>query len=146
MDLLLNRTDRDLAYTGGILSLIMEEAHLPSQPICQTLEDPIRNFGQQGEGKIKGRTAIPPGRYRLILSMSTRFRKVMPELLNVPFFDGIRIHPGNTVEDTDGCLLVGQRRVRANLIDSRSAYARLMTILEKADAKKEKVYLTIVNS
>ncbi|GAB4042191.1 DUF5675 family protein [Spirosoma litoris] len=146
MELLLKRTDRTEAYTGGILGQVLMENALPFVPICQTLEDPIREFGPHGEGKIKSKTAIPPGRYRVILSLSTRFKKVMPELVNVPFFAGIRIHPGNTVDDTDGCLLVGQQRVKNELIDSRSAYARLMTILEKADAKKEKVFLTIVNS
>ena len=146
LELIVNRTERTTGYTGGILSLLMDETHLPSQPICQTLEDPIRPFGEHGEGKVHGSTAIPPGRFRVILSMSTRFKRVMPELVNVPFFAGIRIHPGNTPEDTDGCLLVGSQRIKGSLINSRSAYTRLMTLLENADRTKEKVFITIVNS
>lgn len=145
MELLLNRTDRTADYTGGILSVVSTDARLPNKPVCQTLEDPIRNISPTGEGKINGRTAIPAGRYRVILSYSNRFKKVMPELVNVPHFLGIRIHYGNTVEDTDGCILVGQRRVRQNLTESRKAYERLMALLEKADETKEKVFITIVN-
>lgn len=146
MELKLNRTERTPLYTGGILSLVMDEPNLPSQPICQTLEDPVRVLGPKGEGKVQNKTAIPAGRYRVVLSLSNRFKKVMPELVNVPYFLGIRIHPGNTVDDTDGCVLVGTRRAGSALTDSRAAYARLMTVLERADETKEKVFITIVNS
>ncbi len=144
MELILHRTARTDAFTGGILSLV-SEAGLPDKPICQTLEDPIRNLGLNGEGKVHGRTAIPAGRHRVILSYSNRFKKVMPELVNVPFFDGIRMHTGNTVDDTDGCILVGTRRVEGYLSDSRAAYSRLMPLLQAADLRKEKVFITIVN-
>ena len=146
MELIVNRTDRTDTYTGGVLSQVIPDGPVAQVPICQTLEDPIRSIGPHGEGKIAGRTAIPPGRYRIVLSYSNRFKRVMPELVNVPCFLGIRIHVGNTVEDTDGCLLVGTRRVRASLVESRPAYARLMTLLEAADRTKEKVFITIVNS
>ena len=74
-----------------------------------TLEDKFRE--QKGvpvcEWKIPHETAIPCGTYPLIIDMSTRFKKLMPHILNVEGFDGIRIHAGNTAEDTEGCILLG---------------------------------------
>jgi hypothetical protein len=123
-----------------------EHMSLPNLPICQTLEDTFHEIGANGAGKIAGKTCIPPGRYRVVLSFSNRFKRVMPELVNVPHFLGIRIHVGNTVEDTDGCILVGNRRKGGYLEESRLAYARLMQLLESADRAHEKVFITIVNS
>lgn len=146
MELVLNRTALASGYTGGLLLLKSQDALLPDKPICQTLEDTYRTIAPDGSGKINSQTAIPTGRYRVILSYSNRFKKVMPELVNVPHFLGIRIHTGNTVNDTDGCILVGARRKEGYLEESRPAYARLMTLLEAADRTKEKVFITIVNS
>ena len=97
---------------------------------CHTLEDVIRPRGE----KVRSKTAIPPGCYRIILTMSNRFKKIMPEVLNVPMFTGIRIHSGNTAKDTAGCLLVGQTRsVETRSIGrSRAAYKALMLKLTAA--------------
>ena len=110
---------------------------------CHILEDVIRPAGE----KVHSKTAIPPGRYRLILSMSNRFKKIMPEVLNVPMFTGIRIHSGNTAKDTAGCLLVGQTRsVETRSIGrSRAAYKALMIKLKAALDAGETIDITYVN-
>ena len=110
---------------------------------CHTLEDVIRPAGE----KVRNKTAIPPGRYKLILSMSNRFKKIMPEVLNVPMFTGIRIHSGNTAKDTAGCLLVGQTRsIETRSIGrSRFAYTALLLKLRAALKAGETIYITFVN-
>lgn len=75
--------------------------------VCWTLEDKVRDLGPHGEGKVWGQTAIPEGRYRVIINLSQRFGRFMMRLLDVPHFTGILIHGGNTDEDTHGCILVG---------------------------------------
>ena len=110
---------------------------------CHTLEDVIRPTGE----KVRNKTAIPPGRYKLILSMSNRFKKIMPEVLNVPMFTGIRIHSGNTAKDTAGCLLVGQTRsIETRSIGrSRFAYTALLLKLRAALKAGDTIYITFVN-
>lgn len=71
-----------------------------------TCEDCDRHL-ENGGKKVPGETAIPRGRYQVILSMSNRFEKIMPEIRNVPGFTGVRIHGGNTAKDTAGCPLLG---------------------------------------
>lgn len=75
---------------------------------CFTMEDPIRNLGPMGEGKIPGKTAIPAGRYEVVEQDSPRFGPGTLTLKDVPHFSYIRIHAGNTPKDTDGCVLVGE--------------------------------------
>jgi len=105
---------------------------------CFTLEDCVRPV------KIKGITAIPAGAYEVVISFSERFQKPLPLLLNVPNFDGIRIHPGNTDRDTEGCILVGQTKQADSIGDSRKAFQALFSRLQQA-AKKEKIFIEVVN-
>ncbi len=109
---------------------------------CETLEDKVRPIS---EAKVLGDTAIPLGKYEVIVSFSNKFRQYMPLLLNVPGFTGIRIHSGNTTGDTIGCILVGQSRTDSWLGNSRLAYRRLFPLIRNA-SKIGKVYIEIVNA
>ena len=104
---------------------------------CYTLEDKVRAV------KIGGKTAIPSGIYEIVISFSQRFKKRLPLLLNVPNFDGIRIHPGNTAKDTEGCILVGTSAGTDKVLQSKIAFNKLFTRLEQA-AKKEKIFIQVV--
>lgn len=96
--------------------------------LCHTLEDTDRYLDRKGiQAKIYASTAIGAGKYDVRISMSNRFKKMMPELLNVPGFTGIRIHSGNIAEDTEGCILVGNARGKDRILDSRSAFEALMS-------------------
>lgn len=103
---------------------------------CFTLEDKVRDV------KIKSITAIPKGRYELVINYSNRFKQLMPLLLNVPNFEGVRIHWGNYSSDSDGCILLGTTKSVNMVGNSRLAYSKLITLLQQA-IKKEKIFITI---
>ena len=112
---------------------------------CDTLEDPIRDLNNDGdlhdigEKKIWGDTAIPKGIYTVILSYSPKFKKILPRLLNVPNFDGILIHGGRLITtkiDTHGCILVGENKVKGQLINSKETIKNLIIkLLDSGDKK-----------
>lgn len=104
---------------------------------CNVLEDVVRPDGV----KVFGETAIPKGIYKVVLTMSNRFKKVLPLLLNVPMFDGIRMHGGNTAADTHGCLLVGINDVKGRVNHSQETMSKLMPVLENA---KDEITIEIV--
>jgi hypothetical protein len=119
-----------------------------SERWCWTCEDAVREQRgvPVGQWKVPGETAIPEGTYRVILSQSTRFGgQLMPELLHVPGFTGIRIHSGNTSLDTEGCVLVGTETDGTQVLHSREAYAMVKERLVEADSTGDHVYLAIVN-
>ncbi len=116
------------------------ELYIDDAFLCFTLEDRIRRAGF----KVKRETAIPPGRYDLVIDWSNRFQRLMPHVLYVPMFEGIRIHAGNTHADTEGCLLVGTARDVDKVLHSRNAYALLFPKLVEA-CKREKVTITYEN-
>ena len=104
---------------------------------CWTLEDVVR------EVKIPGETAIPAGRYAVRLSLSQRFQKLLPEILTVPGFTGIRIHAGNTQADTAGCLLVGRIRAVDRVEESKLALMHVMEQLRRATTAGDPITITI---
>lgn len=104
-----------------------------------TLEDVVRGAGE----KIPGDTAIPEGRYKVIITHSPRFGKELPLLLNVPNFEGVRIHSGNTAKDTEGCILVGRKRVPNAVQESRAAFDELFRKLHIARLAAEEVWIEI---
>jgi hypothetical protein len=114
---------------------------------CFILEDAIRE--QPGKPvalwKVKGRTAIPAGTYAVVITESARFRRPLPLLVDVPGFSGIRIHSGNTHEDTEGCLIPGRARGVATVKESGVAFRALFAKLEAAIAAGEQIHISIVN-
>jgi hypothetical protein len=93
---------------------------------CDTLENPVRPEGV----KIPNETAIPYGTYEVIVNFSPKFKRVLPRLLNVPMFDGILIHRGNSVKDTSGCILVGENKVKGMVLNSTPYEEKLVELLK----------------
>ena len=106
---------------------------------CDTIEDTDRGLYQTmplAEIQAKKKqdiTAIPYGKYKVVLSMSPRFRKILPEILNVPGFAGVRIHSGNTQYDSSGCLILGKNTIKGKVTNSRYYVAEFIKRLEKAN-------------
>ena len=123
------------------------EVTVMDQHLCYVLEDVVRE--KVGvpvtEWKVNGETAIPAGRYEIIIDMSTRFGKMLPRLLNVPGFDGIRIHPGNTDHDTEGCLLPGVEVAPGNntVLHSRAAFVMWYALLARTIHSGERCYIKV---
>ena len=107
---------------------VFGELFIDGSFFCYTLEDKERDI------KIKAETAIPKGTYKVILNQSSRFKRILPLLIDVPNFEGIRMHPGNTNHDTEGCILVGKTRGEDFIGKSRKAFTSLF---EKMKLAKE---------
>ena len=110
--------------------------------LCDTLEPTWRDY-KNGAYKVKGRSAIPEGRYAVVISFSLKFKQWLPILLGVPKFDGIRIHAGNTAADTEGCILVGKNKLVGQVVDSRIWLHRLKQKIVEAKSRGEPVWITI---
>ncbi len=113
MKITVKRTFKGTEYTIGKL-------YIDGHYFCDTLEDTVRKV------KIAGKTAIPTGTYKVKKTMSPRFQKILPEILNVPNFTGVRIHAGNTAADTDGCLLLGLNKEKGKVLCSQNTMAFFM--------------------
>lgn len=137
MKLTLKRDLKTEFYTAGELSV-------DGTFLCWTLEDAVRTLGPKCEGKVPARTAIPAGTYEVAITFSNRFKKLLPLLMNVPCFEGIRIHSGNTADDSEGCILVGlEKSASGAVFKSRAAFDLLMSKIKSVN-KKEKVFIEIV--
>ena len=103
---------------------------------CDVLEDVDRGLDSSMteseilEKKVKGQTAIPTGHYVINITYSPKYKRMMPLLLDVKGFSGIRIHSGNTSKDTEGCLLVGKNKKVGMVLESRDTYQRLFKMME----------------
>ena len=151
MELILERIAKRKTYTIGRLYIqrrVDDEylAGTENQYFCDTLEPTWRDY-EHGGYKVKGRSAIPEGRYAVVISFSPKFKQWLPILLGGPEFNrkwqGIRIHAGNCSEDTEGCILVGKNRVIGKVLDSRIWVHRLKQKIVEAKSRGEAVWLTI---
>ena len=130
-------------YTIGTLSI-------DGVQFCDTLEDKNRDHNKDGdlndpgEGKVYAKTAIPFGTYKVIVNRSPKFKRDLPRLLDVPHFEGILIHRGNTAKDTAGCILVGENKVKGKVINSTQYEVKLVEILTAAQNRHEQITIEIV--
>lgn len=149
MDLTLKRIARRETYTIGHL-------YIDGKYFCDTIEDTDRGLKQSlpqsvnAAKKRKGVTAIPEGKYLVVMNVkspkfSTRKQYdwcggYLPRLVNVPAFDGVLIHIGNTAKDTEGCLLVGKNTQVGKVLDSTATFKELY---QRLKAAKDRIYITI---
>lgn len=149
MELTLKRIARRDTYTIGRLSI-------DGKYFCDTVEDRDRGLDQRQPLQVniarkkKGVTAIPVGRYRVTLAVrSPRFSAkkqyafcngFLPRLINVPAFDGVLIHIGNTAQDSEGCILVGENKEVGKVINSTATFQRLYAKLKES---KDEIYITV---
>ena len=136
MEVTLTRIAKRETYTIGRLAI-------NGTYFCDTLEPTWRDIGVGRPGrKVMGRTAIPEGRYPLVVTFSPRFKRWLPLLLNVPQFSGIRIHSVNTADDTEGCILPGLNTSRGRVTDSYLWERRLVAELGRRP-EGEPVWITV---
>jgi len=125
------------------------ELSIDGEFFCYTLEDLDRGLNQSDNiatimvKKVFGVTAIPTGIYRVIMDMSARFKKIMPLIVDVKGFAGVRIHVGNYPTDTEGCILCGMNYAPDKLINSKEAITQLYALLNSAYSNGELITLTI---
>ena len=119
---------------------------IDGQPECHTLEDVVREVASAPVSvwKIPGKTAIPRGTYQVVIDFSSRFQRLMPHVLDVPGFTGIRIHRGNTDRDTEGCILLGSAIAGPDMITgSTIAFDAFYLKLQAALDAGNDVWITI---
>lgn len=130
MKLTLKRIALRPTYTIGKL-------YIDDLYFCDTIEDTVRDLNKNGkfdngEKKVHSKTAIPYGIYEIKWTYSPRFKKYTPQLMNVPSFEGIRIHAGNTSADTEGCLILGKNKQVGKVLNSRDTINKFYPIIKEA--------------
>lgn len=138
MRLILERLQLDHDVTIGSLSIDGDfEAWVCEDAVREVAGQPVTSW------KVAGKTAIPRGTYKVDITPSARFKVDLPLLLDVPGFSGIRIHPGNTALETDGCLLPGGMRMAKSVGQSRKAFDELFVKLKEAKRKGEPITIEV---
>lgn len=132
-------TISDLYIDGVLFSNILEDK-------VRTLVDLNHDgdFDDLNEGKIHGKIAIPAGTYKVIITYSEHFKRVLPLLVDVHGYEGIRIHSGNTDIDTEGCIIIGKNDVKGKVTNSKFWTEQLISKIKSALDKKEEVTIEIV--
>ena len=162
MELILTRIAKRRAYTIGRLSILKEEneeyrTYKREEYFCDTLEPPVLEMktSVSMDAVLRSSTkaealkpfAIPEGRYAVVITWSPKFKMWLPVLLGGPdfnrLFKGIRIHMGNTVKDTQGCILVGRNQIVGRVLESRKWLYELKQKIIEAKARGDAVWLTI---
>lgn len=151
MELVLNRILKTNDYTIG-------EFSVDGKYLCDTIEDAVRPLPEscpntpkgiacKCKEKVYGKTAVPAGTYKVKLGYSNRFRRILPQVLDVPHFLGILVHTGNSNADSEGCIIVGtwDGKTENWVSNSRVAFDKLMPLLRDATDNKEEITLTINN-
>ena len=156
MKLILKRIYTCNRYTIGHL-------YVNNEYVCDTLEDCDRGLDSNMplltilNTKIKDQTAIPCGTYNILMNVvSPKYSKrqyymdvckgKVPRLDNVPGYSGVLIHVGNDQDDTSGCILVGQNKIKGKVMNSKSTFEKLYPMLKKAYNNGEKITLTITRN
>ena len=144
MELTLTRIAKQKTYTIGRLAIQEQASDEPTaaEYFCDTLEPTWRDYAH-GDRKVIGCSAIPEGRYAVVISWSPKMQKWLPILLGVPMFSGIRIHAGNTSMDTEGCILVGQNLKPGMVLNSNIWLKRLKDRIIEAKDRGEAVWITV---
>ena len=132
MEILLKREESANGCTFGALSI-------DGSFQCWTIEDVVRPAGE----KVPGETAIQAGRYEVRITQSQRFSRLLPILIDVPNFTGVRIHPGNTSADTEGCILPGRTKGQDAVYESRVAFSALFGKIRGPLDQGDQVWITI---
>ena len=116
---------------------------------CDTIEDVNRDINRDGdlldlnEEKVMHKTAIPFGRYEVIVNMSSRFKRMLPRILNVPHFDGILIHNGKDETSSSGCVIVGENREKGKVLNSSFWMNKLTDYLLEEQRKGIKIFIRV---
>lgn len=142
MNLTLKRLNLTPNYTEG-------ELYVNGVYFCKTLEDTNRDLNKNGqfdnnEKKVYGETCIPYGKYKVILSYSPKFKRELPEILDVPNFQGIRVHRGNKISDTLGCVLCGEKVKNGYLSNSTPYEIKLVELFKQAKSRNEESFIEII--
>lgn len=139
MKLKISRDHLQPTYTIGSLYIDHEQGQ-GWEYFCDTLEDVVRDL--EHEKKVYGKTSIPYGEYKVIINHSNRFNRDMPLLLDVPQFEGIRIHAGNTDADTDGCILLGYNKEKGMVTNSIKTFTKFFDLLKSSNQKQWTLQIT----
>ncbi len=134
MEIIITRIAKKADYTIGVMKI-------NGRKVCDTLEPHCIDWSK--DKKVKGKTAIPEGRYRVKMSMSRKFGKHMPYLMDVPNFNGVMIHQGNTPKNTQGCIIVGYNTIRGLVLKSRQAMEKIEEYLDTAAETKQEIWCVI---
>jgi hypothetical protein len=145
MELILIRKYFNEDYTIGKLSA-------DGKYLCDTLEAKVReledinhdgDFDDSGEGKVYGKTAIPCGRYRVLFTYSLKLKRSLPILQDVYGFTGIRIHKGRLPEHTEGCIILGENKLKGQVLNSAYWETTISNLVRDSINKGDKVFITI---